>query len=435
MNYVGETKKLLISSTPEISVGVTEQLYRVCWAKELSNFESLIRGALAKQDATNPAIRQAIYKSSRNALQKLIDNNRNMTVEMALKQRKSLEAAIDLIEDEIVNPAPPPPPEPPEVPAPSSNIDLEAPEPVSVAPRKLSEDPLQELKEILSVSDPVAPTPEPQSPVVEEIDEPDDGDTYALDDSVEHNSNVELDTGPAQLNTDLNEDMIVENDHELPQGFSNRRKKQRWFTSIIIFLVILSLIGWIGYRLYVSFLDGSLIGFNPNSNSATESNTGQSSADYITILEPSDLTALETDGRGIVELVTQQNIEIVRMYSIRDSNNRNEPADPILLRLEPGVLEQVSGKTVTIELFAKSGGDGPAQFTVQCDFGDAGNCGRKRFRVGLQPEASVFAFEFGQISNLDQDMFIAINTDTTVNAAITGDGDVLDLIYARLRVN
>ena len=90
---------------------------------------------------------------------------------------------------------------------------------------------------------------------------------------------------------------------------------------------------------------------------------------------------------------------------------------------------------MTIELFAKSGGDGPAQFTVQCDFGDAGNCGRKRFRVGLQPEASVFAFEFGQISNLDQDMFIAINTDTTVNAAITGDGDVLDLIYARLRVN
>ena len=105
MDYVGETKKLLISSTPEFSVGVTEQLYRVCWAKELSNFESLIRGALAKQDATNPAIRQAIYKSSRNALQKLIDNNRNMTVEMALKQRKSLEAAIDLIEDEIVNPA------------------------------------------------------------------------------------------------------------------------------------------------------------------------------------------------------------------------------------------------------------------------------------------------------------------------------------------
>ncbi len=432
MDYVGETKKLLISSTPEISVGVTEQLYRVCWAKELSNFESLIRGALAKQDATNPAIRQAIYKSSRNALQKLIDNNRNMTVEMALKQRKSLEAAIDLIEDEIVNPAPPPPPEPVEEPEPSPTVSLETTEPVSVAPRKLPEDPLQELKEILSVSEPETPAAQEATSPVEE---PDEAELFTVDDSIDHNPSVELDTGPAQLNTELNDDMIVDNDHELPQGFSNRRKKQRWYSSIIIFLVILSLIGWIGYRLYVGFLDGSLIGFNPNSNSATESNTGQSSTDYITILEPSDLTALETDGRGIVELVTQQNIEIVRMYSIRDSNNRNEPADPILLRLEPGVLEQVSGKTVTIELFAKSGGDGPAQFTVQCDFGDAGNCGRKRFRVGLQPEASVFAFEFGQISNLDQDMFIAINTDTTVNAAITGDGDVLDLIYARLRVN
>ena len=401
----------------------------------MSNFESLIRGALAKQDAKNPAIRQAIYKSSRNALQKLIDNNRNMTVEMALKQRKSLEAAIDLIENEIVNPAPEPQPEPIEDPVPSPTIELDPPEPVKATPQKLPEDPLQELKDILSVSDPEIPTPKAVAPAIEEPEEPDQAESYTLDDSIEHNSSVELDTGPAQLNTELNDDMIVDNDHELPQGFSNRRKKQRWYSSVIVILIILGLIGWIGYRLYVSFLDGSLIGFNPNVNSANEASTGQSSADYITILEPSDLSALETDGRGIVELVTQQNIDIVRMYSIRDSNNRNEPADPILLRLEPGVLEQVSGKTVTIELFAKSGGDGPAQFTVQCDFGNAGNCGRKRFRVGLQPEASVFAFEFGEISNLDQDMFIAINTDTTVNAAITGDGDVLDLIYARLRVN
>ncbi len=394
----------------------------------MSNFEGLIRSALAKQDVKNPAIRQAVYKSSRNALQKLIDNNRNITVEMAIKQRKSLETAIDLIENEIVNPEPVPVEEP--TPPPAVNFDVSPPE--SVPPQKLPDDPLQELKEILSVSDTETVTSQDAVP---QIDEPEQDELYAFADGVEHNSNVELDTGPAQLNTEIDEDMIVDDDHALPQGFSNRRKKQRWYSSIIVFLILLSLIGWIGYRLYVSFLDGSLIGYNPNVNPANEASTGQSSGDYITILEPSDLSALETDGRGIVELVTQQNIDIVRMYSIRDSNNRNEPAEPILLRLEPGVLEQVSGKTVTVELFAKSGGDGPAQFTVQCDFGDSGDCGRKRFRVGLQPEASVFAFEFGEISNLDQDMFIAINTDTTVNATITGDGDILDLIYARLRVN
>ena len=98
-------------------------------------------------------------------------------------------------------------------------------------------------------------------------------------------------------------------------------------------------------------------------------------------------------------------------------------------------MEQISGKNVTFEIYAKSGSSSPAQFTVRCQFGELGSCGRKRFRVGLQPEASIFAFDIGNVINSNQNAYIAISTDITEEASVTGKGDPIDIVYARLRAN
>ena len=107
---------------------------------------------------------------------------------------------------------------------------------------------------------------------------------------------------------------------------------------------------------------------------------------------------------------------------------------PIQLKIKPGVLEQISGKKVTIEIYAKSGGAGPAAFAVECKLDGLGSCGRKRFRVGLQPEAAVFSVTMRPDEGSGADAHLAISTDITSSAEITGIGDAVDIIYVRLRV-
>ena len=97
-------------------------------------------------------------------------------------------------------------------------------------------------------------------------------------------------------------------------------------------------------------------------------------------------------------------------------------------------MEQVEGRRVTVEILAKSGGTGPATFSIFCVFNNVEACGRKRFRIGLQPEAIVFALNVPQAESAGADGHFALNTDITGSASITGQGDVVDILYARLRL-
>ena len=97
------------------------------------------------------------------------------------------------------------------------------------------------------------------------------------------------------------------------------------------------------------------------------------------------------------------------------------------------MLEEITGKRVTAEIFARSGTSRAAQFAVECLFDQGANCGRKRFHVGVQPEASIFAFMLDPETASSAVKYIAINTDITENASITGEGDALDIVYVRLR--
>ncbi len=395
----------------------------------MANFEGLIRGALAAKDATSPEVRNAVYDSSRNALKRLIESNRGLTVEAAVTEQRALESAIERIENEFANPQPAPQPAPPK-----------------------REDPLHELKQILlEDSDEFRNAQERQHPVQEEprIEAP---PTAALESSavqepvsVEQSAPEETGAEPvmAETRADNPPDAGVGGEAEvyvepenLPLEFAKRRKSQKIFAWLLASLVVVALLVWLAYYVFVGIMEGTLFGLNDKPLQNPNSPTSETqSAGYITILEPGDLSSLVTANRGEAQIVNELNLEMIRLVSVRSAANRSEPADPILIRLKPGVLEAISGKTVTFEIYGKSGISKPAQFTVKCQFGDLGSCGRKRFRVGLQPEASIFAFEIGEVANSNQSAFIAISTDITEVAAITGKGDPIDIAYARLRAN
>ncbi len=416
----------------------------------MANFERLIRGALASQDATSPEVRQKIYQSSRNALQKIIDSNRSLTLESVMEQKRRLEVSIEGIEAEF-NPQAPAPQslEEPQIDSSnepgSSSASAETREEQFVAPPPPvpESDPLHEIQQILESTS--------TRPVETNVVETDvkNGEDTASTINVTPNVTTAAETQPEAGDVTVDapnraeEDMptsapdeYYDDQENMPIGFSKRRKTQKRFFWTLISLLILGLLAWITYLVVVSILHGSLVGQgeggkeNPNALSRQAE-----SENYITVIEASDLSSLVMSGRGKAEIVKELNSDMIRVNSIRDALNRAEPAMPILIRLNPGVLKQISGKRVTVEIFAKSGGGETAHFAVGCEFGSLTECGRKRFLAGSQPNASVFAFQMDTISDINQDMYLTLSTDTTSQAAVTGKGDILDIVYIRLSVD
>ncbi|MEM1372302.1 MAG: hypothetical protein AAGG72_08785, partial [Pseudomonadota bacterium] len=64
----------------------------------MAGFEDLLRSALAKQENPSAGIRQRIYQSSRDALERMIQQRSDMTAETIALQRQQLEAAIVEVE-------------------------------------------------------------------------------------------------------------------------------------------------------------------------------------------------------------------------------------------------------------------------------------------------------------------------------------------------
>ncbi|MEO0329754.1 MAG: hypothetical protein AAF217_14290 [Pseudomonadota bacterium] len=460
----------------------------------MADFETMIRGALSTKDASVRAVRLSVYQSSRKALMRLIENNRSLTVEAALQRQNDLEIAIGRIEQEfsvVFEPAPSPAqphvPEPPVQPQTiqkptvhdpldsfnqsadfSAQAELQAPT-VEAPVSPPVEDPFSELKEILStdgygpevtndLATPVQQIKEPvvdvnPQPVPQSVSQPVTPSspqvlpqTQAQVRPIQQSQPIEpapiiaRSPQPAEplppLGSPSSADEFEFSETEnLPLEFSRRRKFQKRLMTTLGILIILVLCAWAAFYLYNALLNGTLLSNSGPSDELLADTSNGGPGDYLTIVEPGDLSALITAGRGQAQIVDELNTSMIRLVSVRDENNRSEGAKPILMKLRPGILEQISGKNVTFEIYAKSGTSGPAQFTITCLFKNSGNCGRKRFRVGIQPEASIFAVEFKNITNTNQNIFIAINTDTTRNATVTGRGDVLDVIYARLRVN
>lgn len=429
----------------------------------MANFEALIRGALTSQDASDAQIRAKIYQSSRNALHRMITENRSFTVEAAIAQQQDLEDAISRIEGEfnLVTPEPiveesiyaePSPavveeqpaftPEPavePEQLPPETQAFTQAPEepaPAFEQPQKISEepvqadDPLAELQAILG--DDVA---SPQ--VSNEVITPEPAPEYHNEPYVEQHMpaadpvmEAEADTYPQ---SDPLEDYYTE-ERKPPLGFAKRRKSQKRFMGLVIFLLIILFVAYLAYAVFSSFRESGFIGgsSNQNQNILSRQNNRE---DFITVLEASDTSSLIVANRGSAEIITQQNSQMIRLSSMRSEQDREQSAEPILLRLPPGVVEQISNKSITVEIFAKSGTSSPAQYRVSCQFEGFGECTPKRFRIGLQPEASVFGATIGNVVDPDQAMYFAINTDTTNTATVTGKGDVIDIAYVRIKVN
>ena len=219
-------------------------------------------------------------------------------------------------------------------------------------------------------------------------------------------------------------------ERNLPPTYKRKHPLLRRIWPIFLALAVLLVILWIMYAMLANRDGNGLSADQAANGGAAQSEDGST---FITLLQPTDLSALVTAGRGTAELITEQKRQMLRLKSTRKDGSPEVNAEPILLELERGVLRQINGKDVTVEFYAKSGGNGPAQFAIQCDIGGDSVCGRKRFRVGLQPERILFSLDLTDGISTDERAYLAINTDITNAAETTRSGDEIDIIHVRLR--
>ncbi|MBL4726787.1 MAG: hypothetical protein JKY83_08990 [Rhizobiaceae bacterium] len=229
-------------------------------------------------------------------------------------------------------------------------------------------------------------------------------------------------------------------DHEpdLTSRYKTRRRIIK-FVGFIGLLAIIALVVYVSYLLVLALIDKNtgdqpqnreisrVSALNPVDGDAPNPNQ------YITLLEPNNPSTIVTDGAGQVKIVNGVDSTVLRIVSLRSNFDKSLPAKPILLEILPGIISQIRGKKITVEIHAKSGSSGPATFSVECMFGEIGSCGRKRFRVGLQSEAVVFSIDVKD-ENPGKKAYLAIRTDIASSANLSGRGDILDIISVRLRI-
>jgi len=385
----------------------------------LADFEGLIRQALARQNDADPEIREKVYQSSRRALAKMIAGAGVQPPEIINRQRLALENAIERIEAAYGPPLAAPSAQAPRA-APHPSMPAQpgasqtrppaarpAPEPVPVRPQ------------------PPRPAPPPVAPHAAPAPE----------------------TGPDHGGFDHLPGIAAEPDDRIGAD-ADDLAPPRQGRRVLLFAMALASILVVGFLLYLlyrtlypeglSWPAGDPAPQAEQSSSRPETPLDPPPADgpssYVVILSGEDTAALETAGRGRAEIVSQANVDLIRLVSLRDTAAIDEPADPMLLKIDGGIIPGISGRSVVVEIQAKSGTVGPANFAVGCVFAGADICGRKRFTVGIQPEAVVFTIDVPEGLDDRDEAHLTISTDIVADPE-TGEGDPVDIEYARLRVS
>lgn len=402
------------------------------WGALLDAIERAIRSALERGNATDKLFREKVYRQAFAALERALQANPSLTVETAIRRRKGLQAKITEIEAAYLPTAPRPadpalsdlerelgidpadvpiravetPAPPPPRPATRPEPPLRAPEPARQAPRV----------------EPVAPAPrhEPQlatGPVEPSFDDLDDG-IQVSDDIV-----VEAD-GP----TPRVPDIMVETEPELtpvvePAAYAEPRRRGRSWARLFTTLTLLSILAigaWMAYEMGLlggnaardqELADarpeqpaGETEDFEPGSEGAPAT-PGQAdpARTWINVFAASDPSSVSAPGDAKAEAMRDSGGEFIRLTS-------GQTGSAILFDVGEGVLQRIAGQRATFDIVARGLDGQDTQMSVACNFGELGDCGRKRYAVGAARGDYLFEIDVPK-ADAGAGGTIAINSD------------------------
>jgi hypothetical protein len=353
----------------------------------LEAIEQAIRNALTKADAANPAIRQKIYESAWGAHERSLAANGALDDEQREDRRERLKAAITRIEDEVQTTGAVTPP----------------PAPAPVAERR---------EPILS-----AQAVQPRAPAV------------GVEPSLNVASPPEIDAPEAVLNEPVAADNYRPDRLRPRLKRKTERKKARGLTKFVIILAMLAVALGTLWLVASGIINSKPSSIPPSTGNPAASSSHEpmkegelsSGGNWIKIFDPSDMTQVALAGRATATIAGDQLEKYVRIQSPAE-------ADDISFKVGQGVLEQLAGKRAVFDIIAKTEDGTSTQIAVGCDFGNLGDCGRKRFDISDASKEYLVQTQFPADKKPAAGGVIKINSD------VSQSGKSVDIISIRVQV-
>ncbi|TPK37643.1 hypothetical protein FJ492_24880 [Mesorhizobium sp. B2-5-4] len=342
--------------------------------------EKAIRNALEKGNAEDRAFRERVYRAAFAALDRALQANPGVTVEVAIKRRKAIQAKITEIESEYL---PAVPGVAPQIDTPAGEAEGGAAPAIEAGPRVPSP--------AVAVDGPVQPGSDaPRSrvlPVVPDI-MPD----------------ASLPGAPA---IDMSAPATPGAATEVAPDRDERRIRGRRLPLTAIFFTV-TLLAAIGIGLYFAMQTGVFKtaaqlntappeapptveddDFTPadGANAPAKPGAADQSRDWINVFSPTDPTHVAAPSDAKAEVMKDDSGPFLRIQS-------GASGSAIAFDVGQGVLEKLAGKHAVFDIIARAEDGKDTQISVDCNFGELGDCGRKRYAVGQQKNEYLFDVKF-----------------------------------------
>lgn len=344
---------------------------------DLDPIEKAIRNAFEKGNPDDRAFRERVYRSAFAALDRALLANPNVTVEVAMKRRKSMQAKIAEIESEFL----------PAVQDIAPEVDLDG------------------------EMDERAPSPasHPGGRV-----EPSLGD----DASRSRVLPVVPDIIPeGSLPPSPEERVLAGSPQVAPERDKRRIGRRLPLTAIFFGVTILALIGiglWWALQSN-AFKTGEQLGQPPVQTPTVSdedyepegapklSGEEAQNRNWINVFSPDNPAQVATPSDARAEVMKDDSGSFLRVTS-------GASGSAVSFDVGQGILEQIAGKKAVFDIIARAEDGKETQMSVDCNFGELGDCGRKRYAVGNERNEYLFDVQLPS-SRPGAAGTIAINSD------------------------
>lgn len=310
-------------------------------------FEKAIRSAFEKGDASDRAFREKVYRSAFAALDRTLQANPNITPEIIAQRRQLVLNKITNIETEFL-PAVDPAVEP-SGPAPDVEFDTR-----SHAPSVERE--------------PSFDGPEPHVGGAERAGY--EGDAVETPDYA---------------------------------GYDRAPKRQRSWVALVITAAVLAVLAIAAWWMLAPERPKPLFPTPPIENEdfspddpdrqdtpPTTLGSGDGLDDWTIVFDPADPTTVSAPGDSTAAVMVDDDERFMRIST-------GASGSPVLFDVGRGVLEQIAGRRAVFNIIARAEEGQETQISIECSLGELGDCGRKRYQVGVTREELLFELTLPEV--------------------------------------
>lgn len=369
--------------------------------------EKAIRNALEKGDAEDRAFREKVYRSAFAALERATQSQPQLTVEAAIRRRQNLQAKITSIESEYLPAAPALPVHPGEVPSVSLDAEVAA-----------SEAPAVDTPAAVQGSEPWA------APSVALDGDPElVAGAPAVDVGGETSEPVLAGSRPAAT---------VAPDRDERRARRRGRSLAGMFVAVTV-LCMVAIGGWWAYDLGLLKLPAGPPPAPPQIVEEEEFDPAQETLlqpgepggtqelrNWITVFSPDDPSAVNAPTGATADVSEDESGEFIRIRS-------GTAGAAVVFDVGQGILERIAGKKAVFDISARAEEGTQTQISISCDFGEMGDCGRKRYAVGYERGEYLFDVELPG-NRPGAGGSIAINSD------FSNEGKAVDIYEIKVSV-